>query len=54
MEQKPDDEIIHLFKENNAFLCTTLSPALPYALLTEAYLMRQRLSSTMAISCLRE
>ena len=29
---KPDDEIIHLFKENNAFLCTTLSPALPYAL----------------------
>lgn len=28
----PDDEIISLFKENGAFLCTTLSPALPYAL----------------------
>ena len=28
---KPDDEIIALFKERNAFLCTTLSPALPYA-----------------------
>ena len=29
---KPDDEIIRLFKEKGAFLCTTLSPALPYAL----------------------
>lgn len=29
---KPDDEIISLFKEKNAFLCTTISPALPYAL----------------------
>lgn len=29
---KPDEEIIRLFKENNSFLCTTLSPALPYAL----------------------
>ncbi|MFQ8902180.1 MAG: hypothetical protein ACLR7D_10095 [Lachnospira eligens] len=48
---KPDDEIIHLFKENNAFLCTTLSPALPYALLTEVFLMRQRLNSIMVISC---
>jgi imidazolonepropionase-like amidohydrolase len=28
----PDDDIIRLFKEKNAFLCTTLSPALPYAL----------------------
>lgn len=28
----PDDEIISLFKEKGAFLCTTLSPALPYAL----------------------
>lgn len=27
-----DDHMISLFKENNAFLCTTLSPALPYAL----------------------
>ena len=26
------EEIISLFKEHNAFLCTTLSPALPYAL----------------------
>lgn len=26
------DHMISLFKENNAFLCTTLSPALPYAL----------------------
>lgn len=29
---KPDDEIIKLFKEKKAFVCTTLSPALPYAL----------------------
>lgn len=29
---KPDEEIIQLFKENEAFLCTTISPALPYAL----------------------
>lgn len=29
---KPDDEMIRLFKENNAFLCTTISPAVPYAL----------------------
>ncbi len=29
---KADEEMIALFKENHAFLCTTLSPALPYAL----------------------
>lgn len=29
---KPDDEMIRLFKERNAFLCTTISPAVPYAL----------------------
>lgn len=29
---KPNEEIINLFKNNNAFLCTTISPALPYAL----------------------
>ena len=29
---KPDDEIIELFRKSGAFLCTTLSPALPYAL----------------------
>ncbi len=29
---RPDDEIIGLFKERRAFLVTTLSPALPYAL----------------------
>ena len=29
---KPDDEVLRLFAEKNAFLCTTLSPALPYAL----------------------
>jgi len=29
---KLDDHMIKLFKENHAFLCTTLSPALPYAL----------------------
>lgn len=28
----PDDEIISLFLKTGAFLCTTLSPALPYAL----------------------
>ena len=27
----PDETVIRLFKEKNAFLCTTLSPALPYA-----------------------
>lgn len=29
---KPDNEIIGLFKNTGAFLCTTISPALPYAL----------------------
>ena len=29
---KTDEEMIDLFEEHNAFLCTTLSPALPYAL----------------------
>ena len=29
---KPTDEIIELFKKHRAFLCTTISPALPYAL----------------------
>ena len=29
---KMDEEMIHLFQEHGAFLCTTLSPALPYAL----------------------
>ena len=29
---KPNDEILWLFRECGAFLCTTISPALPYAL----------------------
>lgn len=29
---KPTEEIIELFKKHNAFLCTTISPAVPYAL----------------------
>ena len=29
---KPSGEIIDLFKEKGAFLCTTISPAIPYAL----------------------
>ena len=29
---KPDEEMIALFKSRGAFLCTTISPALPYAL----------------------
>ena len=29
---KIDDDTIKLFKERKAFLCTTISPALPYAL----------------------
>ena len=29
---KPDEEILRLFKDTGAFLCTTISPALPYAL----------------------
>ena len=29
---KADEEMIALFQEHNAFLCTTVSPALPYAL----------------------
>lgn len=29
---KPSEEIIKLFKEKGAFLCTTISPAIPYAL----------------------
>ena len=33
---EPTDEIVRLFKERGAFLCTTLSPALPYALFDRA------------------
>ena len=29
---KPDEEILQLFREKHAFLCTSISPALPYAL----------------------
>ena len=29
---KPDADILRLFRERGAFLCTTISPALPYAL----------------------
>lgn len=29
---KPDEEMIELFQKRGAFLCTTISPALPYAL----------------------
>lgn len=29
---KADEEMIRLFQEHKAFLCTTISPALPYAL----------------------
>lgn len=32
----PTDEIIKLFKERGAFLCTTISPAVPYALFDRA------------------
>ena len=34
---KPDDEMIRLFKEKNAFLCTTISPAVPYALFDRSH-----------------
>ena len=30
---KPDADILRLFRERGAFLCTTISPALPYACL---------------------
>ncbi len=33
---KLDDELIALFRQRGAFLCTTLSPALPYALFDRA------------------
>lgn len=33
---KMDDDMIRLFKERGAFLCTTISPALPYALFDRA------------------
>ncbi len=33
---KLDDEAIRLFKEKKAFLCTTISPALPYALFDQS------------------
>ncbi len=33
---KPDEEIIELFQKRGAFLCTTISPALPYALFDRA------------------
>ena len=33
---KPDADILRLFRERGAFLCTTISPALPYALFDTA------------------
>ena len=33
---KPTDEMIELFKEKNAFVCTTISPALPFALFDQS------------------
>ncbi len=33
---RPDERIIELFRERGAFLCTTISPALPYALFDRA------------------
>ena len=33
---KMDDETVRLYKERGAFLCTTISPALPYALFDTA------------------
>ena len=33
---KMDEETVHLYKERGAFLCTTISPALPYALFDTA------------------
>ena len=42
---KIDDDTIKLFKERKAFLCTTISPALPYAL---------KLNSLTEMLCLRE
>ena len=33
---KPDEEIIQLFKEKGAFLTTTISPAIPYALFDQS------------------
>lgn len=33
---KPDEKIISLFKGKGAFLCTTISPALPYAMFDRA------------------
>lgn len=33
---KLEEDMIHLFKKRGAFLCTTLSPALPYALFDRA------------------
>lgn len=51
---KPDDEIIHLFKENNAFYARHYHRLCRMHFLTEVFLMRQRLNSIMVISCLRE
>ena len=37
---KMDDETIRLYKERGAFVCTTISPALPYALFDTAVFRR--------------
>lgn len=50
---KPDDEIISMFKEKNAFYVQQFRRHFHMPFLTEAYLMLQRLSSTMAMWCLR-
>lgn len=39
---KPDEEMIELFRKRGAFLCTTISPALPYRCLTAPSQMRQK------------
>ena len=51
---KIDDDTIKLFKERKAFLCTTISPALPYALLIVRLPTQLKLNSLTEMLCLRE
>lgn len=51
---KMDDDMIRLFKERGAFLCTTISPALPYALFDRTLTNATEVEQYMEMSYLRE
>ena len=49
---KMDDETVRLYKERGAFLCTTISPALPMHCLIQRFPVHRKRTSITARSCL--